>query len=501
VTALPEEMLWTILGYLDLRTLCTARIVCKRFRHVGAGNFKTLQLDCAGLRQNPKTDFTHFSGLTHLCVSLESDSSLPLLTQPGIAPLVTHVRLNQTSPGDQRHAGGLALLALLPKLRSLSIPGDFGHVIRFVPAGLEELILPTPIRRDADASALTRLSGLTSLVFHGNLHAAASPSLGLDKKPPLQAASNVPSNHGQGNQRPHQLTTFPSPSDVLSTFTKLRSLIWFVSSSSGGGTGFHGLGQLTGLSQLKVSSPGEVGLEFMANIASLSGLTSLDLSGCTLAWEAGASSALAPLTRLVSLGLFTGPRAMSFLPSLNIEALHSLTLSHSGIVCRSTWVLHRATGLTHLALAHRLGQFPYWLDVALAKMSGLRSLDLRLSGEDPGTALAHITDDPWHAFHLSRVLQGLTRLTKLKYAGPFTANRDIEACVSLPSLRDLEFHSMQRVTLACLPALQAMSGLTKLTLRHSLIHQVDLTPKVRAAFDAPRLLRGWPPLKIECGWT
>ncbi len=481
MTTLPEEMLWTILGYLDLRTLCTARFVCKRFRQAGSGLFKTLQLDCGGLRQNPRTDFTHFSGVTHLSVCLESDSSLQLLTQPGIAPLVTHVRLTQTSPGHRQHAWRLARLALLPTLRSLSIPVDLNDVVYVLPAGLEELILPTPIRRDADASPLTRLSGLTSLVLHGEPHAAAPPSLG--------------GLTGLRHLRSLQLCTFPTPLAVLGTFTMLNSLTWLVSSCRVSGTRFPGLAQLTGLSRLKVSSPWELGPEFVAHIASLTGLTSLDLSGCRFAWDATEVSALAPLTRLVSLGLFSGPFARSYLPSLNVEALQSLTLSHCGQAAEG---LDRATGLTHLELAHRLGDLPCGLDAVLASMSGLRSLDLCVMYTDPGTALAHVTGN---AFHLSHVLRALTNLTRLKYSGPFTAGSDMEACVSLPYLRELEFHSMQRVTLACLPALQAMSGLTKLTLRHSLIHQVDLTPKVRAAFDAPRLLRGWPPLKIECGWT
>ncbi len=482
---LPEEMLWTILGYLDVRTLCTACCVCKRFRQCGQGHFKTLRLNCAALRQNLETNFTQFSGLTRLCVSLESETRLPLLTQPGVAPLVTHIRLDHTSPEDKHHAERLARLALLPKLRSVAIPGKMTDVIQFLPVGLEKLILLRPIRKGASVSPLTRLSGLTSLALHGELHAAPPPSS-------LRGLSTL------HNLRSLSLRGFPSSLHVLSTLTMLSSLTWVgaLCISRDLGSVFPGLAHLTGLSRLKVSRTWGLGLDCIAQIDFLTGLTSLDLSECGLARDVIDVPALAPLTRLVSVGLFSGFGARSYLPSLNIEALESLTLSNSGGDVR---VLHRATGLTHFEPAHDLKHFPVRLGLVVAIMSRLRSLSLCLTGHDPGAALALVTGHPWHAFHLSDVLGSLTNLTKLKYAGPFTEARDMAACVSLPSLQDLEFHSMQGVTLASLPALQAMSGLTKLTLRHSLIHVVDLTPKVRAAFDAPRLLRGWPPLKIE--WT
>jgi hypothetical protein len=75
----------------------------------------------------------------------------------------------------------------------------------------------------------------------------------------------------------------------------------------------------------------------------------------------------------------------------------------------------------------------------------------------------------------------------------------METCVALPHLRELEFWGMSRVTPACLPALQAMSGLTHLTLRDSTIHRDDVAAEVRAAFDVESIRRGWPRLKIELG--
>jgi hypothetical protein len=71
--------------------------------------------------------------------------------------------------------------------------------------------------------------------------------------------------------------------------------------------------------------------------------------------------------------------------------------------------------------------------------------------------------------------------------------------MALPHLRELTFWGMQRITPACLPALQAMSGLTTLRLGKTMVPMVDLTPEVRAAFDVERLRQGWPRLNLEWG--
>jgi hypothetical protein len=320
---------------------------------------QTLRLDCANPRQHRDTDLAQFSGVTRLSVSLPSDSSLHVLVQPGIAPLVTHIHINQASPGNKRQARNLAQLMLLPKLRSLSIPGDL-PVIQHLPAGLDELILPTPIREDA--SLLTRLSGLTSLVLYGQARRADRSSLGI-----LTALT------GLRNLRSLRLCSFSPSLGVLSTFTMLTGLTWLADEWISPGSALSGVSQLTGLSTLELSNIWDLDLDSIAHIASLTGLTNLDLSLCMLADDVGASSALAPLTRLVCLGLFSGRSARSFLPSLNLEALHSLTVwDGEGDIS----VIQRASGLTHLDLEHGVKDLEHGLEAVLAKMSGLRSLDL-----------------------------------------------------------------------------------------------------------------------------
>jgi hypothetical protein len=366
LSVLPEELLWTMLQSLDVPTLCTARLVCKHFRKCATGHFKTLCLDCSNARQHRDTDLAQFSGVTRVSVSLISDSNLYVLAQPGIAPLVRHIHIQQPSPWSKRQAGNLAQLMLLPKLRSLSIPGDL-RVIQHLPAGLDELILPTPIRENP--LPLTRFSGLTSLAVYGETVSAAPPSLGA-----LTALSCL------GSLRSLQLCSFSPSSGVLSTFTMLTSLTWLVSGCTSPGSALSGLSHLTGLASLELSNIWDLDLEGVAHIASLTGLTSLDLSGCRLADDVGASSALAPLTHLVRLGLFRGRSAKSFLPSLNLEALHSLTVGH---VERDVTVTQRARGLTHLKLFHTLPDLQHELDAVLARMTNLRSLHLCITGPMP----------------------------------------------------------------------------------------------------------------------
>jgi hypothetical protein len=130
------------------------------------------------------------------------------------------------------------------------------------------------------------------------------------------------------------------------------------------------------------------------------------------------------------------------------------------------------------------------LEAVLARMSGLCSLHSASLG------LSRVAPS---CFSPVPGLACLTNRTGLIYTGCLMVAHDVEAYVALPRLRDLMFYSMQQVTPACLPALQAMSGLSRLTLHNSLICMEYLTPRIRAAFYVERLRRGWHPLKIELG--
>jgi hypothetical protein len=120
-------------------------------------------------------------------------------------------------------------------------------------------------------------------------------------------------------------------------------------------------------------------------------------------------------------------------------------------------------------------------------MSGLEDLQLHLDDE---------VEFP-EVFQLNPVLRALTNLTCLDYKGHFTVG-DLEACANLPHLRELVLRGTREVTVACVPTLQAMSGLNDLKLLKTGIHQDELTPEIRAGFDVERLCRGWPRLKLLC---
>jgi hypothetical protein len=276
--------------------------------------------------------------------------------------------------------------------------------------------------------------------------------------------------------------------ELLSTFTMLTSLVLVLDGrASGGTTLFPGLARLTGLSHLEVTVQGwDMTRGDLARVSSLTKLTSLCLLGSHLAGIVGGSSALLPLTGLVSMGLNYCSH-MSRLPSLNVEALQSLTLHD---VRHDVSVLRRASGLTQLDLRcffNSLGEYPDELGHALAGMPRLCSLSLHMHGRIEGGC----RPGP------SPILRASACLTRLKCSGDFGAvDPDIQACLSLPRLRSLVLCYTPEVTDASLPALQAMTGLTELVLEYTGIPQCFMTPDVRAAFDEDRLRRGWPRSKL-----
>ncbi len=478
---LPGDLLAEILGTLDVLTLCTARLVCNRFRQGSLSHVKALRLDFRALEQHPTVDLTQFTALTHLEVVGDNESRLDLLAHPKIARLVTHVRVEGICIQDVPKREQLAHLSALGKLRVLHLPVN-AHEFELLPLGLERLCISNTIQ--VNASPLTRFSGLTGLRI--DVASGALPS--------------VASLTGLGNLRSLVLSMEPSDLESLSTFTMLSSLDLVISSDTRPNTLYQDLSHLTLLSHLRLGFSGgrlytDARHQDLACIGHLTNLTCLDLQRVGLlgvGHPAAASSALAALSRLVSLGLLCLLAGLSLLPSLNVEKLQSLTL----IDARGDFsVLFRATNLTSLELTGYVHLYePLYghygaLGAVFAMMSNLRSLKLivrRGAGVIDGVLL-------------SNVLQGVTYLTNLEYGGPyFTLGPDLAACASIPGLRSLSFNRVPGLTTAGIPALQAMSGLTRLILHGTGIRTEDLTPEVRAAFDVERLRYGWPGLQLEC---
>jgi hypothetical protein len=478
---LPEELQWVIMGFLDVRSLCTARLVSKDFHRSAACHLKALWINCTSPQQPPTTRFTQLSALTHVEVSVEDDVQLHLLGNTRIAPFITQVKVKRVTgvntlaplslacPAGQLAPNDLAHLHLLPKLRSLSLEDGVSKV-ELLPVRLEELELWGG--NTGSVSPLTRLLGLTSLtieVMGGTVSSLVS----------LTSLISLRSLRIMCEFRP------PAMLSILTTLTALSLLIR--GARTDGGSIFSDLVHLTRLSNLRVPlSTVGLRLEDLACFAHLTKLTGLRLDSSTLAECVADSSVLVPLTGLVSLGICGGPLGISLLSKMNVKACKWLALTAS---CGDISVLERARTLTRLNLdwsRDAAGYLPE-LGPTLARMSGL--IDLALHLEDDADSLG--------VFQLSTVLPALTNLTWLDYKGNFTVG-DLEACARLPSLRNLVLRGTRGVTAACVPALQAMSGLDKLTLLNTGIHKDELKPEVRAGFDVERLSRGWARLKLRC---
>jgi hypothetical protein len=475
---LPEELQWVIMGFLDVRSLCTARLVSKPFHQSASCHLKALRVNCRSLQQPPTTRFTQLSGLTRVKVSVEDAAQLHLLAHPGIAPVITHVHLkrvmNRVAPlslassGVESASNDLAHLKLLPKLRSLSLEGDMSES-ELVPLGLEELDLRGRI--SGSVSPLTRLLGLTHLTI--DIGGAVSSLLSLTVLIKLRSL---------------RILCASGPPGMLSTLTRLTKLSLVIAGSrTAEGSVFSELVRLTGLSELRVPySSVDLRLEDLACLAHLTKLTQLRLDGSKLAECVAGSSILVPLTKLVSLAICGGPVGISLLSKVNVKAFSWLIL---GGTCGDISVLQRATGLSWLEVdwSREGAEYLPELGPTLARMSRLCILTLHLDHEV----------DSLEVFHLGPVLPALTNLIWLDYKGIFTVG-DLEACAGLPTLRVLVLRGTHEVTAACLPALQAMSGLDELKLLNTGIHQDELTPEVRAGFDIERLRRGWARLKLHC---
>jgi hypothetical protein len=260
-----------MVAFLNVQTLCTARLVCKRFRRFALSHLKALHLDSTALDEHPTPNLTQFAGLTHLAVTVVRDKQLHLLTHPGIAPLVTHVQMQKFHLYRTRqHVEGIAQLTLLPSLRSLSLYAEVRSELEMLPANLEDLWLMGGFI--GDLSLLTRFSGLTSLRIAG---AGASGSLrgwtSLSNLQSLDVCGNMP--------------ILP----MLSTFTSLTSLTWTREFRNfGPGDLFPCLAGLTGLSELKLSeSLGYVRRDDLACLPVLTRLTCLDMGRCSFAQVSG----------------------------------------------------------------------------------------------------------------------------------------------------------------------------------------------------------------------
>jgi hypothetical protein len=480
---LPEELLWTIMGFMDDRTMCTTRLVCKRFRKISLSHLKALHLDCKTLKQHPTTDFTLCPAVTQCAVSFRSVSYLHLAGHPRVAPIITHIHVKAFQCPEAQIVESLAQLMHLTRLRPLSLPAverDLCSKLS-LPLGLEELKMARPLGVSGsvsrpwgygmwDAAPLSRYCKLTEL------KSLMGEGVGL----------SVGSLASLSSLRSLELWSYGCAKGELSRFTILTSLTWILCAERNEWNIFcQGLARLTRLSQLSVRRVGGVvSIEDLACVSHLTGLTRLDIRGWNLPNMGAESTVLLPLTRLVSLEIQGGRRAMAVLSTLNIEVFESLAVI--GMEREDVSVLQRATTLTHLEFTSNFGiKNGDVFGHMLATLTGLRSLSVTFF-----THPRHVPD----GFPLAPVLQALRGLTKLVYRGNFMTQDGWMACASLPCLQSMEVDSAHKLTSASLAVLQAMSGLTELRLSVLWDHRLR---EVRAGFDEERLRRGWPRLKLD----
>jgi hypothetical protein len=268
ITQLPEELLSTIMGSLDVRSLCAARLVCKELRKSASGHLKALELNWAELPEACLTDFGQFAGVTRLTVSgdISLDSaSVGLIAHPRIAPLVTHVHMTRFMYVEQ--ADTLPLLMHLPKLHSLRLCATMCEV-ELLPVGLKDLILSHHMHQSA--SPLTRFTALTGLQLDLFMDGASVE--------PLTGCQNL---------RSLRLSRVECKYDrfkVVSMLTMLSSLaLKLYCQQEAGATIFTNLASLTQLSQLELSEqPQVVTHESLACLSLLTNMTRLCLVGCRL---------------------------------------------------------------------------------------------------------------------------------------------------------------------------------------------------------------------------
>jgi hypothetical protein len=186
---LPLDLVDSIIGFLDVGTRCTARLVCRGLSRVASISLNTLKLPAEGLRprrsflqihRRSAISFKHFPRATRVIVTRvpTTHGNFQGLAHPNIRDAITELKVMshrwielETGLPTVPHwiancnIGPNRLcftLPALPNLRSMTVL-DYGFpkCLTF-PSTLEELILEF-CHADPNAHALTRLTKLTSL--------------------------------------------------------------------------------------------------------------------------------------------------------------------------------------------------------------------------------------------------------------------------------------------------------------------------------------------------
>jgi hypothetical protein len=484
---IPLEMLEKVIAFLDVRTLCTARLVCTSFLPVASSCVHTLTLSAGGMRSFPETIFSRFPKVMRVTIcNVKLDDDLPLLGRPHIRDAVTYMVV--------AHAPSSAILLPLPEFRNLTSLAFVNHLPpnRFaLPTTLKELVLdwPAPAPPADDLNRLTRLTSLRIAVIPIVLHPPGNPGTFLSALHKLDITC-------------HSLLI-----PRVQEWTQLTHLTW-ESLHVPGQSWFNDLSPFTHLQGLVYL--GIKAVNFCADRDCFMGLTrmpalrSLDLmidrAHQPFCWGRLPAGSL-PLLPLTHLGLSLGFMCLGVLPRMVAEGLESLSLTKAFFLeDNEIRGLGQATGLTRLEVLMDSG-IPYHtrpclFHEAVSGMSRLQALSVH-TGES--------------GISCPLVVVRLTGLTQLRWAGVHVSNADIAACARLKGLRELSLSAdpytktppPAPITSNAFEALARLPQLTWLELSQSLgIRAGPLSEEARARlpFNAGRHARGWPSLEVTSGY-
>jgi hypothetical protein len=488
----PPEILEMILGSLDVRTLCTARLVCKTLSSAASRCVRSIRVSAQYLRENPGTNFNSFPCLTQVAIPDVLLEDLPVLAQPAISHAVTDVNLKLLESAPMREAPR-PTLPHLPNLRSMEIV-RFGLDNDFCfPSTLQELFLwDTVSIRNGDP--VLRLTGLTRLhvfvsdygdeLFEGLTTLTALQRLTvIGSEDILHCMGALPLlTHLDWSGSSHRRLPGDPPVD-LAPLTHLQNLV-------------HLGIRLDGTSQLD--------LDHIRTIRQIASLRSLELSAKPPGSPNLHKTLLKPLCRLTKLSLDQGCIGLGSLQGMNIEGLKDLTLWRAHQLGPEVpSVLQRATGLESLYFSWR-GPGVGCVDaaqlfLALTQMSRLQSLTLA-----PGPLHHTVRGSCFGAIGL------LTGLTSLHVSGNCVTDADVAACAGLKKLRRLTllpnyFSPWGPVSVDAFLDVAMLPELSKLTMSKICgVWGISLVYNREEWFDAERRCRGWPPLDLDfpdpCSW-
>ncbi len=486
--AIPSELLELIFGSLDVRTLCTARLICTPFARTASGFLKSLVLSGDYLGSHPDTHLRNFPNVTRVTVSGLHNTHLQVLEHPNLRDAVTDLSVTCAARGaDAPHqphnavrAGSLPPLPPLSRLTSLTVLSYALDQRYLFPLTLRELVLEEPVACTT-ADPLRRLTNLTSLRV-AVLHERIRPFDGLTTLRTLERL---------------EIKSSWSFIRTLGKFTTLTHLVWtphvdpFHQYIEGQHPDLTPLTNLQKLVHLGIG-PTFSGLapEDLAGFGRLPSLKSLDVA--MVRGYRGLRAAQVPRFDLTRLGLHCYYMEGPLMAKVKMEGLEDLTLRDASRLREDgAKALERATGLTHLELSDSSDAHAPTYDLLpiLGLLSRLRALSLQATKLPPSVTC-------------SRVAQLLPGLTRLWWIGGSVRSDDVAACATLEQLQDLRLLP-DKLAPSGLSMTEAFMGLasrpqlTKLRMSEVLGIRADfLTDDVVVQINSPRHERGWPALDL-----